>query len=111
MPAVIHAVSLIGQFGVGFYSAFMVSTKIKVYSKGANEQGDKGWVWESDGCALLSFSLSTSFICSSSSGTYTIGQAEPVSRGTKIVMYLRQDCEEFAVKQTVESTPRSSLRP
>eukprot|EP01128_Nolandella_sp_AFSM9_P002084 TRINITY_DN12473_c0_g1_i1.p1 TRINITY_DN12473_c0_g1~~TRINITY_DN12473_c0_g1_i1.p1 ORF type:complete len:786 (+),score=275.51 TRINITY_DN12473_c0_g1_i1:34-2358(+) len=78
--------NLIGQFGVGFYSAFMVSNKIKVYSKGASESGERGWVWESDG-----------------SGTFTISQAEPVQRGTKIVMYLRQDCEEFAVKQTVEN--------
>eukprot|EP01127_Copromyxa_protea_P002733 TRINITY_DN12697_c0_g1_i1.p1 TRINITY_DN12697_c0_g1~~TRINITY_DN12697_c0_g1_i1.p1 ORF type:complete len:742 (+),score=248.43 TRINITY_DN12697_c0_g1_i1:126-2228(+) len=78
--------NLIGQFGVGFYSAFMTGDHVKVYSKGHSEEGSRGWVWESDG-----------------SGSYTIAQAEPVSRGTKIVISLRQNCEEFSNKKTVEN--------
>lgn len=45
--------NLIGQFGVGFYSVFMVATKIKVYSKSYQEEGSLGWVWESDGYSSL----------------------------------------------------------
>jgi len=79
--------NFIGQFGVGFYSAFMVSDKLRVYSKSyKSESGGQGFVWESDG-----------------SGTYTIAQAEPVSRGTKIVAYLKPESSEFSVKQTVEN--------
>lgn len=40
--------SIIGQFGVGFYSAFMVANKVKVYSRSATP-GSKGYLWESDG--------------------------------------------------------------
>jgi len=80
------ASNLIGQFGVGFYSAFMVGNKIKVYSKGHKEEGADGWAWESDG-----------------SGSYTLAQATPVTRGTKIIISLRQDSEEFSVKKTVEN--------
>jgi HSP90 family molecular chaperone len=45
--------NLIGHFGVGFYSAFMVGTKVKVYSKGCKEEGDMGYIWESDGYVPL----------------------------------------------------------
>jgi TNF receptor-associated protein 1 len=41
--------SIIGQFGVGFYSTFMVGTNIKVYTRSA-QVGSKGYLWESDGC-------------------------------------------------------------
>jgi len=44
-----QAGNLIGQFGVGFYSAFMVSKRIKVYSKSAKSADDRGYVWTSDG--------------------------------------------------------------
>jgi len=80
------ASALIGQFGVGFYSAFMVGHRIKVYSKSYKEEGQQGHCWDSDG-----------------TGTYTVAQAEPVSRGTKIIVSLRQDSEEFSVKKTVEN--------
>eukprot|EP01125_Pyxidicula_operculata_P022707 TRINITY_DN9516_c0_g1_i1.p1 TRINITY_DN9516_c0_g1~~TRINITY_DN9516_c0_g1_i1.p1 ORF type:complete len:723 (+),score=249.26 TRINITY_DN9516_c0_g1_i1:30-2198(+) len=81
-----QASNLIGHFGVGFYSVFMVSNKVKVYSRSAKDTTDRGWVWESDG-----------------SGSYTIAQAEGVTRGTKVICTLRQDSEEFAVKQTIEN--------
>eukprot|EP01123_Difflugia_compressa_P008299 TRINITY_DN2433_c1_g8_i1.p1 TRINITY_DN2433_c1_g8~~TRINITY_DN2433_c1_g8_i1.p1 ORF type:complete len:819 (+),score=177.05 TRINITY_DN2433_c1_g8_i1:122-2458(+) len=80
------ATNLIGQFGVGFYSCFMVSNKVKVYSRSYKENTGRGWVWESDG-----------------TGSYTIAQAEPVQRGTKIIAFLKADSEEFSVKQTVEN--------
>lgn len=44
--------NLIGQFGVGFYSSFMAGDKVKVYSKGHTEEGQRGWIWESDGCVI-----------------------------------------------------------
>lgn len=78
--------NLIGQFGVGFYSAFMVGTEVRVYSKGYKEEGDVGHIWESDG-----------------SGAYKLTAAKGVSRGTKIVIQLRQESEEFSVKKTVEN--------
>jgi HSP90 family molecular chaperone len=80
------ATNLIGQFGVGFYSVFMVAKKIKVYSRSAKDTGSRGYVWESDG-----------------SGSYSLAEAEPVHRGTKIIAYLKQDSEEFSTKQTIEN--------
>jgi len=63
-------VSLIGQFGVGFYSAFMVSDKVAVTSKRAGE--DKAWTWESEG-----------------RGEFTVTPAEKKSRGTEIVLHIK----------------------
>ena len=68
--------SLIGQFGVGFYAAFMVSGRIEVFSRRAGES--EGWRWVSEG-----------------TGEFAIGPAEGVSRGTRIVLHLRPDAEEF----------------
>ncbi len=69
-------VSLIGQFGVGFYSAFIVSDKVEVISRRAG-QAD-AWRWTSDG-----------------QGTFTIVEAERNGRGTTIVLHVRKDQEEF----------------
>ncbi|HYP16924.1 MAG TPA: molecular chaperone HtpG, partial [Opitutus sp.] len=70
--------NLIGQFGVGFYSAFMVAKTVKVYSRSwrANEPGH---VWTSDG-----------------SGSYEIEESDGERRGTKIVVELKDDCSEFS---------------
>ncbi|MFT3784527.1 MAG: molecular chaperone HtpG [Nibricoccus sp.] len=70
--------NLIGQFGVGFYSAFMVAQSVKVYSHSwrANEPGH---VWSSDG-----------------SGSYEIEPSEGERRGTKIVIQLKDDCADFS---------------
>ncbi len=68
--------SLIGQFGVGFYSAFMVAEKVEVISRKAGES--QAWRWVSDG-----------------SGQFTIGEAEKPSRGTTIILHLRKGEEEF----------------
>ncbi|WP_341909897.1 molecular chaperone HtpG [Ferrovibrio terrae] len=68
--------ALIGQFGVGFYSAFMVSTKVEVVSRKAGET--EAWRWASDG-----------------SGQFTIGEAEKTGRGTTIILHLREGEDEF----------------
>lgn len=69
-------VGLIGQFGVGFYSAFMVAREVEVFSRKAGEE--QGWRWVSDG-----------------KGAFTVGQAEDVARGTRIVLHLSEGEDEF----------------
>jgi len=76
--------SIIGQFGVGFYSIFMVSDKVEVFSQ--SSKGDQGYYWISDG-----------------SGSYQIAEAENVERGCKIVIHLKSDCQEFSDKFRVET--------
>ena len=70
--------SLIGQFGVGFYSAFMVAKSVKVWSHSWKKDAP-GQVWTSDG-----------------SGSYTVEEADGQRRGCKIVVELKDDCDEFA---------------
>lgn len=69
-------VSLIGQFGVGFYSAFMVAEKVEVVTRKAGE--DKAWAWESDG-----------------HGTYTIADAERDTCGTDVIMHITKEDKEY----------------
>jgi molecular chaperone HtpG len=69
-------VALIGQFGVGFYSCFMIADMVEVTSRRAGE--DQAWKWTSDG-----------------EGQFTIEEAERESRGTSIVMKLKKDAKEF----------------
>jgi TNF receptor-associated protein 1 len=80
--------NLIGQFGVGFYAAFMVAKSVKVYTH-SWKKDEPGHVWESDG-----------------SGSYTIEESEGQRRGAKIVIELKDDCAEFAqdwkVKEILE---------
>ena len=68
---------LIGQFGVGFYSAFMVSDRIRVISRSYRPE-DTAWAWESDG-----------------SEAYTLEPAEREHRGTDIILTLKEDATEF----------------
>ncbi len=68
--------SLIGQFGVGFYAAFMVADKVEVLTQRAGE--DQGWRWTSDG-----------------QGTFTVGEADKQARGTEITLHLKKDQDEF----------------
>jgi molecular chaperone HtpG len=70
--------NLIGQFGVGFYSAFMVAKSVKVYTH-SWRAGEPGHVWTSDG-----------------SGSYEIEESEGQRRGAKIVIELKDDCADFA---------------
>lgn len=76
--------NLIGQFGVGFYSAFMVSDSIEVIAKKAGE--DKAWKWTSDG-----------------KGEYTIEESNRESFGATIRLNLKEDAKEFANRWTLES--------
>jgi molecular chaperone HtpG len=69
-------VALIGQFGVGFYSAFMVAEKIEVLTRKAGE--DQAWLWASDG-----------------KGEFTIDEATRAGRGTTVTVYLNKDADEF----------------
>ena len=69
-------VSLIGQFGVGFYSAFMVADSVEVVSRKAGEE--QAWRWRSDG-----------------QGKFTIAEAEMEGRGTRVTLHLRSDADEF----------------
>src|SRR5436190_14334016 len=75
--------TLIGQFGVGFYSAFMVAEKVTVFTRSYRPE-EPGWIWTSDG----------------QSG-YEIDQAGELSRGTQIVLQLRDT--EFAQAPRIES--------
>ncbi len=68
---------LIGQFGVGFYAAFMVAKKIDVISR-SYRPDDAAAVWHSEGA-----------------GTFTVGPAEKETRGTDIVITLKDDAEEY----------------
>lgn len=69
--------SLIGQFGVGFYSAFMLAEKVEVVTRSYRE--DKAWRWESDG-----------------TGRFTITPVEgDVPRGAQIRLHLKEDMQEF----------------
>ncbi|OUS42947.1 heat shock protein 90C [Ostreococcus tauri] len=79
--------NLIGKFGVGFYSAFLVADKITVFTKAATGD-DKTWMWESE----------------INSSSYTVKEAdEAMSRGTKIVLHLKEGCEEFASGDKLQS--------
>ena len=76
--------ALIGKFGVGFYSVFMVSDSVKVYTRNWQKEGE-GFCWESDG-----------------SGGYSIDKSEGQRRGTKIVIQLKDDFEEFAKEDRIK---------
>jgi len=80
--------SLIGQFGVGFYSAFMVAKGVKVYSH-SWRAAEPGQVWTSTG-----------------TGSYEIEESEGQRRGTKIVIELKDECADFSqdwkVKEILE---------
>lgn len=77
--------SVIGQFGVGFYSAFMAADKVEVYTHSWDESGES-LKWESDG----------------QSG-YTISEAEDEKRGARIVVHLKGDEKDFAKEATLKS--------
>lgn len=71
-------VNLIGQFGVGFYAAFMVANKVTVQSRSAQPDAE-GCEWISEGA-----------------GNYTLSQCDGLHRGTKIILELSEDNHEFA---------------
>lgn len=69
---------LIGQFGVGFYSTFVVADKVVVRTRRAGMQADQGVLWESDG-----------------QGQYTVKNIHYSPRGTEVVLHLKKDFDEF----------------
>lgn len=69
---------LIGQFGVGFYSAFIVADKVTVRSRGAGLSADQGVLWESAG-----------------EGDYTVADIEKKERGTEVILHLREEEKGF----------------
>ena len=69
---------LIGQFGVGFYSSFIVADKVTVRSRRAGLHAEQGIVWESNG-----------------EGEFTISNMEKVTRGSEVTLHLRPDEDEF----------------
>jgi molecular chaperone HtpG len=70
------SVALIGQFGVGFYSAFMVAEKVDVKTRKAGDA--EGWLWSSEGA-----------------GTFTIDAATDAKRGAEITLHLRESAQEY----------------
>ncbi|MDZ4201968.1 MAG: molecular chaperone HtpG [Gallionella sp.] len=70
--------NLIGQFGVGFYSAFIVADKVTVLTRRAGEKADQGVRWESDG-----------------GGEFSIEMLEKATRGTEITLHLREDQDDL----------------
>lgn len=76
---------VIGHFGLGFYSAFMVAKKVEIFSLSYKE-GAKAVRWECDG-----------------SPEYTIEEAAKAERGTNIVLHIADDSEEFLEKERIET--------
>jgi molecular chaperone HtpG len=77
--------AIIGHFGLGFYSAFMVSKKVEIVTKSWQE-GSKAVKWSCDG-----------------SPEYTIEDADKEDRGTDIIMYIDDDCKEFLEDSRIET--------
>src|SRR6476620_4550950 len=81
-----ESATLIGQFGVGFYSAFMVGDKVDVISRRAGSED--AWQWSSDG-----------------KGTYSVAPivlADAPNRGTRVVLHLMQDAVSYTERLTLE---------
>jgi len=77
---------IIGQFGVGFYSAFIVADKVTLFSRRAGDAADEGVRWESDG-----------------GGEFSIETAEREAHGTEVTLHLKEEEKEFLSKWTVQS--------
>lgn len=84
-----HDAHLIGQFGVGFYSSFIVADKVIVETRRAGEDADSGVRWESE-----------------AQGEFTIENIERAERGTRVTLHLKNDETEFAELFRIESLIR-----
>ena len=78
--------SLIGQFGVGFYSAFIVADKVTVMTRRAGESTDQGVRWESDG-----------------GGEFTIEMMDKANRGTEVTLHLRAEQDDLLTGHKLRS--------
>lgn len=84
-----NATRLIGQFGVGFYSAFMVARKVTVQTR-SHIPSEPAWTWSSEGA-----------------GGYSIdAAADDIPRGTRIILDLKEETKEFAAKNRIETIVR-----
>jgi len=84
-----HDAHLIGQFGVGFYSAFIVADKVTVETRRAGLDADAAVRWESEG-----------------EGEFTIENIEREDRGTRVTLHLKEDQSEFAESFRIDSLIR-----
>ncbi len=75
--------SLIGQFGVGFYSAFMVADKVTLYTRSFRSDAES-WIWSSDG-----------------TGSYSLEKGERQDYGTRIVLTLKQDAYNYSKAEEI----------
>ena len=78
--------NLIGEFGVGFYSSFIVADKVTLSTRAAGSEVSDGVRWESDG-----------------TGEYTLAQEDLPAHGTEIVLHLREDASEYLAQWSVRS--------
>ena len=76
--------NIIGHFGLGFYSSFMVSDKVEIYTKSFREDA-KAVRWECDG-----------------SPEYTLEETEKESRGTDVILYINEDSKEFLETERIQ---------
>ncbi len=84
-----HDAQLIGQFGVGFYSSFIVADKVTVETRRAGHEASDAVRWESDG-----------------QGEFSIDKIERAERGTRVTLHLKDDQTEFAEPFRIESLIR-----
>ena len=78
------AAAIIGHFGLGFYSSFMVSKKVEIVTK-SYQEGAEAVKWECDG-----------------SPAFTISEAERAERGTDIILYIDDECKEFLEENKIK---------
>ncbi|HEX2396147.1 MAG TPA: molecular chaperone HtpG, partial [Bacteroidales bacterium] len=87
-----QAANIIGHFGLGFYSSFMVSERVEVISK-SYQDGSKGVKWVCDGTP-----------------DYKMEETEKIQRGTDIILYIDKDSEEFLEEHRIEDILRKYCR-